>query len=203
MPQAFSSLFGNLSGANGGGNQAGAAGGLAGGIGGILQAILQGQQLSKVNSIENESPAKLGSQVAQATQPLSAGLTQSVGNVVQANMAERGLSQAPGIFATAESQALAPFYQQNQQTALALISQKLGMPLETLTALMRGSSPQMSNLFTKLALGNQTPATPGITPPTFGSDTSNFIPQGTGGGAYGTGSTFTDPTFGGGDGVNA
>lgn len=172
MPQAFGSILSTLSGAQGGGQQMAGIGAGIGGVGQILQSVLQAQQLNKVKAEENLSPQALAQRVSSATQPLSAGLTENVGNVVQANMAERGLSQAPGIFATTESQALAPFYQQNQQTALALIAQQLGIPLQALTALMGGQKSDMSNLFTKLAMGNlgQVTGTPTTFPnPNLGS----------------------------------
>jgi hypothetical protein len=93
------------------------------------------------------TPAQLGSLVTGATQPLNAGLVQAVTNTTDANLAEMGLSQAPGLIATATSQALAPFEQQNQQTALQLVLQKLGIPLDVLRSL-----PANSNLSPLIAL---------------------------------------------------
>jgi hypothetical protein len=78
-----------------------------------------------------KDPAKLAAAIAKIQQPLNAGLTQSVGNVVQGNMAERGLAQAPGTFAASESQTLAPFYEQNLNTATQAFLQSLGMPAGT------------------------------------------------------------------------
>jgi len=78
----------------------------------------------------NLTPAQLGAMVSGAEQPLNRSLVQAVTGNVDANLAEQGLSEAPGLIATATSQALAPFQQQNQQTALQLVLQKLGLPAE-------------------------------------------------------------------------
>src|ERR1700741_2348097 len=76
-----------------------------------------------------QSLLKLG-EVRAATQPLSLGLVQDVTSQVSGTLAERGLSQAPGIQATELATALAPYQQQNQQTALQLVLTRLGLPLE-------------------------------------------------------------------------
>lgn len=78
----------------------------------------------------NLTPQQLAAMVSGAQQPLNKGLTQAVTNNVNANLAEQGLSQAPGIIATTESQALAPFIQSNQNQALELVLAKLGLPAE-------------------------------------------------------------------------
>jgi hypothetical protein len=194
MPQALASLGSVFSGAQGGAQQLGGITAGIGGAGQIMNMIQQAQAQNKVNSVENMSPQALGQRVSAATQPLNAGLTQSVGNIVQANMAERGLAQAPGVFAASEAQALAPFEQQNQQTALALISQQLGLPMQYLQALMGRQPGNMSNLFTQLALGRGQSPTGGAT-----------VPPGTTYGPYdwqlgASTPTATPPTFGGGDG---
>ena len=75
-----------------------------------------------------QNPALLSQAVASATKPLDNALVQNVNNTVQGNMAQRGLSQAPGIFAASEAQALAPFVQQNQQTAQNQVLASLGLP---------------------------------------------------------------------------
>ena len=76
-------------------------------------------------------PEKLAAMAAKLTAPLNQGLQQSVGNQVQGSLAERGLSQAPGIYASSLAQGLAPYYQQNQQTAMNAVLQSLGMPQGT------------------------------------------------------------------------
>lgn len=60
-------------------------------------------------------------------QPLFGGLTAGVGNLVQAAMGERGLSQAPGIFAEAMAQVLAPYFQQSQGQAQEAWFRSLGL----------------------------------------------------------------------------
>ena len=62
-----------------------------------------------------QDPAKMNAYAAQFTQPLNAGLTTSVANNAQAYLASRGLSDSPQIAQTVESQAIAPYIQQNQQ----------------------------------------------------------------------------------------
>ena len=99
----------------------GATAGL-GELGNLLAGRQQSQQASALQSQEKAiselTPSQLSSMVSGATAPLNAGLVQSVGNTVQGDLAQRGLAQAPGIFAASESQALAPFEQQNQSTAM-------------------------------------------------------------------------------------
>ena len=118
----------------------GATAGL-GELGNLLAGRQQSQQASALQSQEKAiselTPSQLSSMVSGATAPLNAGLVQSVGNTVQGDLAQRGLAQAPGIFAASESQALAPFEQQNQSTAMQLIMQKLGLPLEYAETLAR------------------------------------------------------------------
>jgi hypothetical protein len=105
----------------------------------------------------NLTPQQLAQMVSGAQQPLNAALVQAVTGNVNANLAEQGLSQAPGLIATAESQALAPFQQNNQQAALQLVLQKLGLPAEFARTI-----PPNSNLAPLLAMlfkgGSPTPA---------------------------------------------
>jgi hypothetical protein len=150
MPEMLSSV-GSFFGGSGG-----AGGGLldllglgtsgAGLINNISTGIQENQQISKLKSLEN--PTNLSKEVAAATQPLNSGLVQSVGNTVDASLAEKGLAQAPGIEATTLSQSLAPFEQQNQQTALQLVLQQLGIPESILGALGK----QQTNISPALAL---------------------------------------------------
>jgi len=133
-------VFSKLIGALGGGTDGGGSpnwmkmltGGMfgAGEIGNIME---QRKRLAYQNFVMDllAHPEKLAAMAAKIQQPLSQGLQQSVGNKVQADMAQRGLSQAPGIFAATESQALAPFYEQNQQTAMDAVMKSLGLPSGT------------------------------------------------------------------------
>lgn len=102
----------------------------AGAIGNIMSMIQQGQQYSKLKSFENMTPQQLSARVAAGTQPLSAGLKQAVTNSVQGADAERGLATSPGIFNADLSQSLAPFVQQNQQTALQMLMAQMGLPVQ-------------------------------------------------------------------------
>ena len=137
----------------------------------------------------NLSPAKLSAMVSSGTQPLNAGLVQAITGNVNANLAEQGLSEAPGLIATATSQALAPFEQQNQNTALQLVLQKLGLPAELLKTIPANTnlSPLLAMLFKGFGSGTALPSNsngfyttgPNPPPPTTDANTP-------GGGSVGT-----------------
>lgn len=131
--------------------EAGTAG--AGLIGNMLTERARSRELSDLRKQESALPdaQALARQVAAATQPLNRGLVEGVENSVNANLAEQGLSQAPGIQAQAITSALAPYEQQNQQTALQIVMQRLGLPLEYAQAILR-NLPQSTNLAPILAL---------------------------------------------------
>ena len=74
-----------------------------------------------------QNPAKMNAYAEQFTQPLNAGLQSSVANQSQAYLAERGLSDSPAISQQVESQALAPYIQQNQQQGYQDALQALGL----------------------------------------------------------------------------
>jgi len=86
-------------------------------------------EMRQMGNLEKLTPAQITQGILSMKQPLSQGLTQSVGNVVQANMAERGLSQAPGIFSTALAQGLAPYDLQLLNAAQDAYFKKLGLPI--------------------------------------------------------------------------
>lgn len=136
----------------------------SGEVGNIMADRQRQAQLNKVNAWENLTPAQLSAKVAQATKPLDAGLTQGVGNVVQADLGERGLSQAPGIQAATLSQALAPYYQQNQNVALQQVLQQMMLPATaaSMTAQPQNLSPMLALLLASMK-GGQNPSNPGIT----------------------------------------
>jgi hypothetical protein len=113
--------------------------------------------LAKKNA--NLTPQQLGTMVSGAEQPLNAALVQAVTGNVNASLAEQGLSEAPGLIATATSQALAPYQQANQQTALQLVLRKLGLPAEYAATI-----PQNAQLAPLLALLMHSFGTPGATP---------------------------------------
>lgn len=145
MPQAISAIVPFLTGGTAGGASPnwmklllGSMTG-AGEIGNILADRKRAELLSQENKWASLTPQQLSAKIAAATQPLSAGLTQSVGNVVQAQMGERGLAQAPGIYSASLASALAPFYQQNQDTALNAILRQMGIPIQE-AALLPGTT---------------------------------------------------------------
>jgi hypothetical protein len=128
---------------------------------GLVGNLLADQQRSaaakQAQANMNLTPQQLASMVSSATQPLNRGLVQAITGNVDANLAEQGLSQAPGIQATTLAQALAGPEQQNQDTALKLVLQKLGLPAEFARTI-----PANANLSPLLALlfkgfGNQAP----------------------------------------------
>jgi hypothetical protein len=134
----------------------------AGLIGNLLTQKQRSDELSYLQNQQKQlqDPTALAKQVAAATQPLNTGLVQGVENQVQGSLAEQGLSQAPGIQAAVLSQALAPFEQQNQQTALQLVLQRLGLPLSYASTYLQGL-PQPANLSPLLALLQSKPGTGG------------------------------------------
>ena len=138
-----------------------AGAGLFGNISAERQAQKQRDYLAKQEATLAD-PTALAAKVAAATQPLNRGLVESVGNTVSGTLAEQGLAQAPGIQATALSQALAPFEQANQQTALQLVMKQLGLPIEYAQTLL-ANQPKQTNLAPLLAL-LQKGATPGAGP---------------------------------------
>jgi hypothetical protein len=111
----------------------------------------------------NLSPQALGNEVTAATAPLNASLVQAVTGATNANLAEQGLSEAPGLIAQATTQGLAPYAQQNQQNALQLVMRKLGLPAE-----FAATIPQNAQLAPLLAMLMKSFSAPGATPPAPG-----------------------------------
>jgi hypothetical protein len=113
---------------------AGLGAGGAGTIGNILASNKRNQVLQQELDVQKQlmglTPSAMAAGASQLERPLSAGLTSSVGNAVQGYLAERGLSQAPGIQATTLAQGLAPFKMQEQQLAMNAFLQKLGLPAQ-------------------------------------------------------------------------
>src|ERR1035441_1240986 len=108
------------------------SGGMAGAgtIGNLIEAKKKADYQNYINDLM-QHPEKLAALVQKMQKPMDNALVQGVTNQVQGNMAERGLSQAPGIFAASQSQALAPYEQQNYNTALSSVMNMLGMPAGT------------------------------------------------------------------------
>lgn len=124
-------------------------GATAAGLVGNIQnerAASQQQNVIKQDQKVLNTPALFNAQVAAAQQPLSSGLVQSVDNQVSGDLASKGLSEAPGIQATQLSQALAPFIQQNQGTAINEVLARLG-----------GSTTDANSIFSSLHNSNLSP----------------------------------------------
>lgn len=135
----------------------------AGGIGNILAGDKRNQvlnqQLTDQKNLMNlvNNPTLLANKTAALEQPLSAGLTSSVGNAVQGYLAERGLSQAPGIQAETMAQGLAPYKLQEQQMAMQQMMQMLGLPAQASARFLPyPQSTDLSKLFQSLFKPNTT-----------------------------------------------
>jgi len=114
----------------------------AGLIGNIMNSVQRGNEVGNLRAAEKKfeslTPEQLSGLVTRAEQPLSQDLLQNVGNLVQADMGTRGLSEAPGIFASTETQALAPYKMEQQRIALELVMKQLGLPIEYAQAILSG-----------------------------------------------------------------
>lgn len=134
---SVSSLFSNLTSGGGGGSDflklLGIGSGVAGTVGNIQANSAKNKVLSsemdQMKTLQNLTPAQIASGTQQLEQPLSNNLVNSVGNTVQGELASRGLSQAPGIYASSLAQGLAPYQLQEQQMAQQAFFQKLGLPI--------------------------------------------------------------------------
>lgn len=125
--------------------------GAATGAGFLSNWLAARRQRQRDQFVQNlvQNPAAMQKYVAGFQKPLAAGLSQGVGNQVQAFLGERGLSGTPGISADVLTQAEAPYIQQSQQQAINEALSSLGMmPKEgppanlsgTLALLMKGLS---------------------------------------------------------------
>lgn len=106
---------------------------ISGTVGNIMANRSRNQVLSsemaQMKALENLTPAQIAQGTAQLQAPLSQNLINNVGNGVQAQLATRGLSQAPGIYTQALATGLAPYQLQEQQMALDAFMKKLGLPI--------------------------------------------------------------------------
>lgn len=138
---AIGKIFTSIPGVGGGGNpiwqtllKLGTAG--AGSIGNILASMKRNDVLNtSLNNQKNlmalaNNPNALATNISKLERPLSAGLTSSVGNAVQGYLAERGLSESPGIASETLAQGLAPYQQQEQQMAINSYLSTLGLPAQ-------------------------------------------------------------------------
>jgi hypothetical protein len=74
-----------------------------------------------------QDPSKMNAYASKFTKPLTAGLNSAVGNNTQAYLAQRGLSESPQIAAQVQSQAIAPYVQENQKTGYSDALQALNL----------------------------------------------------------------------------
>jgi hypothetical protein len=124
----------------------------------VMGMVNQFSQAQKEKAVMDRSiyyskhPEAVSNMVAAATKPLSSGLTSSVSNVVNANLAEQGLSQAPNIQAQVLSQALAPYQQNEQQMALEQVLKTIGLPAEALKSIQSTMRPDQLALMLKQIL---------------------------------------------------
>lgn len=86
-------------------------------------------EMNRMNAYNKLTPAQVSSGIRSLEVPLSQDLIKSITNTVSGQMAERGLSQAPGITASAIGQGLAPYQLQEQQLAQDAYFKKLGLPI--------------------------------------------------------------------------
>jgi len=129
----------------------------------------------------SKHPEAISNLVSSMTKPLSSGLVKGTENIVNASLGEQGLSQAPGIQGQVLAQALAPYQQNEQQMAIAEVFKALGLPAEALAGIQSTQRPNDLAAMLKGILP-QTPPTPtapsgtmadpGLTPPIFGSESS-------------------------------
>ena len=167
--QTLGTIFGGGGGTTGLGGGLGAQllNGLSGPLG-IMQAISQMSLAGKEKSALDQSiwwsknPTAISGLVNQLEQPLSKGLTSGVGNVVNASLAEQGLSQAPGIQSQVMAQALAPYQQNEQQMAITEALKAIGLPSEALANIQSVMNPSQLALMLKSILPQRTQPTPNI-----------------------------------------
>lgn len=151
MPDSFSSILGDIS------KLAPAIGLGTSLFGAINQFSLAGKEKSAMDQsiYYSKNPQAINALVKQFQQPLSSGLTSGVGNVVNASLAEQGLSQAPGIQSQVLSQALAPYQQNSQQMAIEEAFKALGLPIQALQAIQSTMKPDQLALMLKSILPGQ------------------------------------------------
>lgn len=144
------------------------------GTGEIGNIIEERKRASYQNQLLNliKNPAALTQMILKAQRPLDNALVQAVNNRVQADLASRGLSQAPGIFAAGESQAIAPYIQQNYNEAMNQVLTSLGLPGGTFRQ-PQNLSPLLTQ-FLRMFRGGGGGGSPSLT---GGSDTGLTLPQ--------------------------
>jgi hypothetical protein len=182
---AFSSMLQSFGGSGGTGAGLGSLLNLGGSLFGLInQMSLASKEKSAMDQsiYYSKNPGAINALVNQYEQPLSKGLTSGVSNVVNAQLAEQGLSQAPGIQSEVLAQALAPYQQNEQQMAITEAFKALGLPLQALQAIQSTMRPgQLAQLFKGImpqqpqASGGQDSSGLSYTPG-FWDDPSTFTP---------------------------
>ncbi len=97
---------------------------------GLLQNLLANNEAQKKQKFVEQlisNPAKFASYVQGFEQPLQAGLTADVNRNASAFGAEHGLGSSPGVMQDIETQALAPYLQQQQSQGENAALQALGI----------------------------------------------------------------------------
>jgi hypothetical protein len=182
--EAFSGVLGALGKLGGGLGQGVSALGPLTSLFGMVNQFSQAQKQKALvdrSIYYSKHPEVVANLEKQYEKPLSSGLTSSISNVVNANLAEQGLSQAPGIQSQVLSQALAPYQQQEQQFALQEAFKALGLPSEALAAMNSGQQPNLANMLKYLLpSGSTSPfgSVGGLSDPALG--TPSYIPGGGG-----------------------
>jgi hypothetical protein len=147
----------------------------------------QNQQYQNTLRSDAQNPAKVTALAQGYTQPLNAGLTAAVNNQTQAQLAQAGLSESPQISQQVESQAIAPYIQQNQQQGYNDAIQALGLG--------GGAIPpgqQQQNGISSLAKAfSQLPGQQNLS----GASALTRLLQLANAGSYGTPSPTTNPTL--------
>ncbi|SRR6266403_2763462 len=113
----------------------------------------------------SKHPEAINALVKQFDKPLESGLVKGTENIVNASLAEQGLSQAPGIQSQVLAQALAPYQQNNQQMAIMEAFKALGLPAEALSAIQGTQRPNDLAMMLKSILpggGSSGGGTPGF-----------------------------------------
>lgn len=153
MSDVFSKVLGGFE--NFGGGLGKTMGALKGPLS-IFDMVSQIQQQQKQKAMLDRQiyyakhPEALANLEKQFEKPLSTGLTTGVGNIVQGQLAERGLNQAPGIYGEVLAQALAPFQMQEQQNAMQMAMKQLGLPAEILAGSQGGGPGNLPTLLQSL-----------------------------------------------------
>lgn len=142
-------------------------------------AVLK-QQMDYTTAMQKLTPAQIMQGITSLQNPLQANLVKGVTNNVQGEMASRGLSQAPGIFAQALGQGLAPYQLQEQQLAQDAYFKKLGLPIQSRPSPF-GPFPQQTNISQTMQALAQRFMKPGGQPNDFsywGKNATPYSPNG-------------------------